>query len=460
MRRTATTSAGILVTLILLLGMSPLMAGALPARLGDGRELPSLAPVLEPILPAVVNISTRSRVRVRKSPLFDDPFFRHFFDLPERPRERVAQSLGSGVVIDATRGYVITNHHVVDKADEITVTLQDGRVLQAHPVGADTDTDIAVIQVPAEHITAIPLGDSDQLRVGDFVAAIGNPFGLGQTVTSGIVSALGRSGLGIEGYENFIQTDASINPGNSGGALVDLRGELIGINTAILAPNGGNIGIGFAIPINMARQVVTQLTEYGRMRRGSLGVQLQDLTPELASAFGIPPQGAVIAKVTHGSSADQAGLRVGDVVIGINGHPVHSGHDLRNNFGILPVGAKAELRVLRDGRPVQLAVRVAEPRRETLAGEQLDARLRGAVFGSIEEESSSSGDTEGVMVVKVTQDSAAANVGLQEGDLLVAINRQPIHNLDELRRLGRMGGKNLLLNIHRGDASFLVLLQQ
>lgn len=283
----------------LLLDIFSLEAGTLPP---SSAGIPSLAPILEPILPAVVNISTRSRVRVRKSPLFDDPFFRRFFDLPERPRERVAQSLGSGVVIDAQNGYVVTNHHVIDQAEEITVTLQDGRTLQGRPVGADNDTDIAVMQVPAERLTAIPLGNSEQLRVGDFVVAIGNPFGLGQTVTSGIVSALGRSGLGIEGYEDFIQTDASINPGNSGGALVDLRGELVGINTAILAPNGGNVGIGFAIPTRMMRKIVAQLTEYGQVRRGSLGAQLQDLSADLAAAFGIPPRARCLSR----SGADRA----------------------------------------------------------------------------------------------------------------------------------------------------------
>ncbi|CAK0757863.1 periplasmic serine endoprotease [Gammaproteobacteria bacterium] len=443
----------------LLCGITPLIWGALPSKLMDGREIPSLAPILEPILPSVVNISTRSRVRVRKSPLFDDPFFRHFFDLPERPRERVAQSLGSGVVINASNGYVVTNHHVVDKADEITVTLQDGRVLQAQPVGSDSDTDIAVIQIPAEHLTAIPLGDSDRLRVGDFVTAIGNPFGLGQTVTSGIVSALGRSGLGIEGYEDFIQTDASINPGNSGGALVDLRGELVGINTAILAPNGGNVGIGFAIPANMAHQVVTQLTEHGRMRRGSLGAQLQDVTPDLAAAFGIPSQGAVVAKIMRNSSADQAGLRVGDVVVAINGHMVHGSRDLRNTFGMLSIGAKAELRVLRGGRPVQFTIKVLDPRKETVSGEQIDDRLRGAVFGTIAENSPNSEEWEGVMVVEISQGSKAANAGLQENDLLVAINRQPIRNLDDLKRMTRGKNNNLLLNIQRGAASFLILLQ-
>ena len=449
----------IVLSLCLVVVASPLAsAGALPMRSVDGHELPSLAPILEPILPAVVNISTRSRVLVRQSPLFEDPFFRRFFDLPAQPRERVAKSLGSGVVIDAVHGYVITNHHVVDKADEITVTLHDGRVLQARLVGADTDTDVAVIKIPAERLTAIPLGDSDQLRVGDFVMAIGNPFGLGQTVTSGIVSALGRSGLGIEGYEDFIQTDASINPGNSGGALVDLRGELVGINTAILAPNGGNVGIGFAIPMNMAHQVVVQLTEHGRMRRGRLGLLLQDMTPELASAFGISPrQGAVVAKVVPKSSADEAGLRVGDVIVALNGHPVHSGRDLRNSFGVLSVGDSAVLQVLRDGHPLSISIQVAATRQETLPGEQVDARLQGALFGALDEDSPAFGQG-GVVVLKVDPDSPASNIGLQEGDVLVAINRRAVHGVEDLPRSGR-GRGNLLLNVARGDTSFVILLQ-
>ncbi len=443
--------------LLLLVTTSPL-AGALPMRLQDGHELPSLAPILEPILPAVVNISTRSRVLVRQSPLFDDPFFRRFFDLPAQPRERVAKSLGSGVVIDATHGYVITNHHVVDKADEITVTLHEGRVLQAEPVGTDKDTDIAVIKIPTEHLIAIPLGDSDRLRVGDFVTAIGNPFGLGQTVTSGIVSALGRSGLGIEGYEDFIQTDASINPGNSGGALVDLRGELVGVNTAILAPNGGNVGIGFAIPVNMVRQVVGQLTAHGKMRRGSLGIVLQDITPELASAFSISShQGAVVAKVVANSSADEAGLRVGDVIVAINGRLVHSSRDLRNTFGVLSDGDKAELQMLRDGHPLRLTIKVSATRQETLAGERVDARLRGVLFGTIDENSRSFGK-DGVVVLTIEAGSPAASIGLQVDDVLVAVNRRPVHGLADLPRSGGAKG-NLLLNISRGDASFMILLQ-
>jgi S1-C subfamily serine protease len=267
---------------------SPVRA-ALPASV-DGQPLPTLAPMLEQATLAVVNIATESRVALRRNPLLDDPFFRHFFNIPDQPRARKAQSVGSGVVVDARRGYVITNHHVIDGAEKITVTLSNGRQLAAKVIGSDSESDVAVIQIPGDKLTALPLADSQRLRVGDFVVAIGNPFGLGQTVTSGIVSALGRTGLGIQGYEDFIQTDASINPGNSGGALVNLRGELVGVNTAIIAPGGGNVGIGFAIPSNMVSRLMNQIIAHGSVRRGQLGVSVQDLTPELAQAFNIPGQ--------------------------------------------------------------------------------------------------------------------------------------------------------------------------
>lgn len=263
------------------------LAAAWPSAV-DGQPLPSLAPMLKRATPAVVNISTRTQIQEAEHPLLRDPFFRHFFGIPNQPRRRESSSLGSGVIVDSRRGYVLTNNHVIDKADEITVTLNDGRRLNGKLVGADPESDIAVVKITPERLTELPIGDSDKLEVGDFVVAIGNPFGLGQTVTSGIVSALGRSGLGIEGYEDFIQTDASINPGNSGGALVNLRGELVGINTAILAPSGGNVGIGFAIPANMATRIMTTLVEHGEVRRGLLGITVQDLSHELAQAFSLP----------------------------------------------------------------------------------------------------------------------------------------------------------------------------
>ncbi|MGR8941189.1 MAG: Do family serine endopeptidase [Gammaproteobacteria bacterium] len=342
---------------ILSMGMPPVHAGAyLPMA---NNPLPEM---LKKVVPGVVNISTRTRIRYEENPLLRDPFFRRFFDIPNMPLERESQSLGSGVIIDAGKGYIITNNHVIDKADKITVTLQDGRNLDAKLVGSDPTTDVALIQVPGGNLVELPKGNSDVLQVGDFVVAIGSPFGLGQTVTSGIVSALGRSSLGIEGYEDFIQTDASINPGNSGGALVNLQGELIGINTAIVGPAGGNVGIGFAIPINLANQVVNQIIQYGKIQRGQLGIQIQNLTPELASAFGITQQhGAVIAGVVPGSPAENAGLERGDVVIAVNGQTVDSATKLHNHIALMQVGDMVSLDILRNGQEKTIKARIAKP---------------------------------------------------------------------------------------------------
>jgi serine protease Do/serine protease DegQ len=315
------------------------------------------------VAPAVVNIATEGRVMVQTNPLLNDPFFQRFFSLPEQsqqPRERRTESLGSGVIIDADKGYIVTNHHVIDKSDQVTVTLNDGRQFKANIIGSDPEADVAVIQISGQGLTALALANSDTLQVGDFVVAIGNPFGLGQTVTSGIVSALGRSGLGIEGYEDFIQTDASINPGNSGGALVNLRGHLIGINTAILAPTGGNIGISFAIPVNMVKQLVDQLLQYGRVDRGQLGVTVQDLNPQLARAFGIDTvQGALITQVSPDSAAASAGLRLGDVVTAVNGRQIRDAAGLRNAIGLLRVGDTITLDLLRSGQPLRLSARIS-----------------------------------------------------------------------------------------------------
>lgn len=318
------------------------------------QSLPTLAPMLERTTPAVVNIATEGVVALRPNPLFNDPFFRRFFDLPDRPQERRTVSSGSGVVVDASKGYIVTNHHVIDQADTITVTLNDGRQFAADIVGSDPDSDVAVIKIAASGLSDLKLANSDQLRVGDFVVAIGNPFGLGQTVTSGIVSALGRSGLG-EGYEDFIQTDASINPGNSGGALVNLNGELIGINTAILAPGGGSVGINFAIPANMVESLMEQIVRYGQVRRGQLGVLVQDLTPELAQAFGLRPnQGALISRIIAGSAAARAGLKEGDIVTAVNQRAIHNSSTLRNAIGLLESGARVQLDILRGGNPMTL----------------------------------------------------------------------------------------------------------
>ena len=278
---------------------------------------PTLAPLLAEVTPAVVNISVETLQSVESSPLFNDPFFQRFFDMPQMPQQRRQMSAGSGVIFNAEEGYVVTNHHVVENGDRIVVTLKDQRQFDAELIGSDAGTDIALLKIEAEGLTVLDLGDSDRLQVGDYVLAIGNPFGLGQTVTSGIVSALGRSGLNIEGYEDFIQTDASINPGNSGGALVTLDGKLVGINTAIIAPSGGNVGIGFAVPMNMANAVTNQLIEFGEVQRGQLGITIQDFTPDLAEALGIEGEtGAVVTQVIPDSAAEAAGLQAGDPLYG------------------------------------------------------------------------------------------------------------------------------------------------
>jgi Do/DeqQ family serine protease len=348
-------------------GIAPALFAAAPIPEFAGGVVPSLAPMLSTITPGVVNIAVKGRERIQ-NPLLQDPFFRRFFNVPQGQQSYAeTQATGSGVIVDAAEGYVLTNAHVVANETSITITTKDNRKFAAKLVGRDADTDVAVLKINSDHLTAVPLGDSDKLQVGDFVVAIGNPFGLGQTVTSGIVSALGRSGLGIEGYEDFIQTDASINPGNSGGALVDLRGNLVGINTAILAPGGGNIGIGFAVPINMAHRVMDQLIHYGEVKRGRVGISIQDLTPDLAQAMNVKrTNGAVIAKVEPGSSADHAGLKTGDLVVAANGVAVHSGTQLYNAIGLTRIGDDINLTVDRSGSERSVSVKV-ELAQQTLA---------------------------------------------------------------------------------------------
>jgi Do/DeqQ family serine protease len=412
--------------------------------------------MLERVNPAVVNISTRTRIRREEHPLLRDPVFRWFFDLPEQA-EQEETSLGSGVIVDANRGYVLTNHHVIERAHAIRVTLQDGRRLQAKLIGSDPETDIALLRIPAETLTAIPLGNSDTLRVGDFVVAIGSPFGLSHTVTSGIVSALGRTGLGIEGYENFIQTDASINPGNSGGPLVNLRGQLVGINTAILAPSGGNIGISFAIPMNMARAVMQQLKAFGEVRRGRFGIQAQDLTPELAATLSTTQRrGAVITQVEHGSPAHEAGLREGDVVTALNHKSIKSASDLRNRLGLLRIGSHIVLDVLRNGKALQFTAVVADPLAGYVHGEHIHPYLSGALLGE-RTVVSETGQVRGIEVGQVDRDSNADQLGLRKDDLILELNKQSVQDLRTLARLARNGGRGLLLRIRRGGRTLLLM---
>jgi Do/DeqQ family serine protease len=353
-----------LVPAALLLALGPVVIEPAQAAfpLENENGVPSVAPVLKAVTPGVVNIAVRGRVQVN-NPLLADPFFRRFFDVPNSPIVRETQASGSGVIVDAQNGYVLTNNHVVRNADLIEVTLRDKRRLKAKLIGTDPATDVAVLKIQADNLVAVPLGDSDKAEVGDFVLAIGNPFGLGQTVTSGIVSALGRSGLGIEGYEDFIQTDAPINPGNSGGALVDLKGNLIGINTAILAPSGGNVGVGFAVPVNMARSVMEQLIKNGHIERGWIGVSGQDVTPDLMVGLHTKhSEGAVISGVSPGSPADRAGLRIGDLVYDVDGAPVSSWQHLLNQIALAHVNQELSLGIEREGRTVTVPVKVAPAR--------------------------------------------------------------------------------------------------
>ncbi|MBS7458223.1 Do family serine endopeptidase [Coralloluteibacterium stylophorae] len=425
------------------------MGSPLPAVV-EGQPLPSLAPMLERVTPAVVNIYTRQRVRVR-NPLADDPFLR-MLGLRALPQERVAQSLGSGVIVDAQQGYVLTNHHVVEGAEEVSVTLADGRTLEAEFIGSDPDTDVAVIRIPADHLDAVPLVDSNSLRVGDFVVAVGNPFGLGQTVTSGIVSALGRSGIRGLGYQNFIQTDASINPGNSGGALVNLRGELIGVNTAIFNPGGsreGNIGIGFAIPSALAAEVMNQLIETGTVQRGTLGIQTHDVTPEMAEALDLDDRrGAIVAAVREGSPAAESGLRSGDVIVSANGQRVDGMAALHNIEGLLPVGKPVVLEVVRDGETVTLSP-ILQPRLTELDGARLDPRLSGARFVELDERYRQQG-LAGVRVGAIEPGSRAARSGLRVDDLVVRFNRRDVTDLDGLRRALDTQPPQMVLGLVRG----------
>ncbi len=433
---------------------------SLPPVDSQGQELPTLAPMLHKTVPGVVNVFTRTRVPVQQNPLLSDPAFRQFFHVPAQPTEQYGESLGSGVIVDAEKGYILTNNHVIKHAVQISVRLSDGRTLPAKLIGTDPQTDIAVIQVKAKGLTQLPTADSSKLRVGDFVVAIGNPFGLSETATSGIVSAMGRSGLGIEGYEDFIQTDASINPGNSGGALVNLRGQVVGINTAILSQSGGNIGIGFAIPINMAKAVMAQLIRYGEVQRGQLGVQAQDLTPDLASAFGIkhPQGGAIVTEVVKGSPAAKAGMKSGDIISKVNGQVMRDSSDVRNTIGLLRVGQVVDIEVLRGGKPHTIHAKIERPKAQTVSGQHIYPSLEGVVLGNIVEGMPAYGKIKGVIVLQSDPGSPAWSAGLRKGDVIVQANH---HDVDDLDTLQRAVDHNtpLLLNVQRRDGALFILLQ-
>ncbi len=438
---------GLLATLLI---VAPTVAvparAALPLELPDGQELPTLAPMLDRVNPAVVNIATSTTVPVR-NPLFEDPFFRRFFNVPDRQRYRQTRSAGSGVVVDADQGYIVTNNHVVQRADNIDVTLADGRLLEATLVGSDPQVDLAVLKVNPDKLVELGFADSGNLRVGDFVVAIGNPFGLNQTVTSGIISALGRSGLGIEGYEDFIQTDASINPGNSGGALVDLSGRLVGINTAIFTPAGGNVGIGFAIPSNMVLAVMGQLIAHGEVRRGHLGVAVQDLAPELAEAFNVDyREGVLVVEVMPESSAAAAGIEAGDIITRVRDRDIRSVDEFKSQTATIFIGDEVDLEVLRGGRVLEVGLRVEDDDLEKVRGARIDRRLSGTELQNFRDREELG---TGVLVTGVDADSGAARAGLRPGDVIVAANRQAIRNLKHLREAARLNSQQILLRVYR-----------
>lgn len=474
-RSLARPLAGRLALLLFVTCAVPASA-ALPMRMPDG-EVPTLAPVMERVTPTVVNIATFTNVEVR-NPLLNDPFFRRFFDMPRnQPRYRRTRSAGSGVIVDAQQGYIVTNDHVVSRADEVAVTLADGRTLPAEIIGADAQVDLAVLRIDPEALfpdgpgeaeggdaqdlamglSEAEFGDSAQLRVGDFVVAVGNPFGLGQTVTSGIVSAIGRSGLGIEGYEDFIQTDASINPGNSGGALVDLRGRLVGINTAIIAPTGGNVGIGFAIPANMVRAIMDEIIVHGEVRRGHLGLTVQAMNVELARAFDIDQrQGVIVTAVEAGSPAATAGFEVGDLITRMGERTVRSEVDYRATAAIVMVGEALDVDIRRAGERRTLRLQVPSDQYEKVEGGRLHPGLAGARLRN--ERTGGEDEAAGVELLEVAAGSVPFRLGLRSGDLIVAVNGRPARNLSELTAGIKLNARATVIRIRRDGSLYDVRL--
>jgi serine protease Do/serine protease DegQ len=436
------------------LSINLVASAAVPSAI-NGQPFPSLAPLVEKATPAVVNIRVSQTV-TQRSP-FGDEAFRRFFGIPDSggmPQE--VASAGSGVIVDAERGYILTNHHVVADADEIQVSLIDGEILDAEVVGSDEATDIALIKVAAKNLVEMPIGDSEDVRVGDFVLAIGNPFGLGHTVTSGIVSALGRTGINSTGYEDFIQTDASINPGNSGGALVNMRGELIGINSAIISRSGGNVGIGFAVPTEIAGSIMDQILDYGEVRRGLLGVSIQTIDSEVAKALEIDvDSGALISLIEPGSAAEEAGLRVDDIIVAVNDEKISGASELRNTIGLMGSGEKVEIDFIRGDEKLSTTAILGEQQRSASLSEggEVHPGLAGAEFAP-----ASATSARGIEVTSVVPDSPAAQRGLRAGDVITAANRREVRTLEDLAMIANASSRLFLL-VQRGDRAILLQIR-
>lgn len=448
------------VLIVCLGAFTPSSFASIPNKIIDGESFPSLSPMLKKVNPAVVNISTYSTQRHSSNPLLNDPFFKRFFNLPksyqhqDKAPKKNQQSAGSGVIVDAKNGTVMTNYHVIKGADEVQVSLVDGRSYKAKVVGSDPELDIAILSIKSDDLVAVKFAESSKTEVGDFVVAIGNPFGLGQTVTTGVVSALGRSGLGIEGYENFIQTDASINPGNSGGALVNLAGQLVGINTAIISPAGGNVGIGFAIPVNMAKASMEQILVYGEVKRGQIGIGIQNISADLREAFELEngQTGVLITNVAEDSPADNAGLKSGDVILAVDNNNTKSTGQLRSQIGMKAIGDKVELTILRDGDQQKINVKVGEPNAMLVNNGKLHNLLVGAQF-----ENDPSG--KGVLVNRLSPNSVAAYSGLRSGDIIVAANKRRVKNLESLQNAVGLSKTTVLLQVNRNGTSLFIVIR-
>ncbi len=436
------------------MGFSVTANAALPFFSDKKDEVPSLAPMLEEATPAVVSIAVKGTQTSRQQV---PEMFQYFFGAPqEQVQERPFRGLGSGVIIDAEKGYVVTNSHVVDNADEITVKLTDGREFTAKKLGADEQSDIALLKIDPDDLKAIPLADSDELRVGDFVVAIGNPFGLSQTVTSGIVSALGRSGLNIGGYEDFIQTDAAINRGNSGGALVDLHGRLVGINTAIFGPNGGNVGIGFAIPSNMMKSLADQIAEYGEVRRGLLGIVGSDIDAGLAEAMNANVNiGAFVSEVTPESAAEDAGIEAGDIITEVNGRKINSFLELRARISSMGAGAEVELTLLRKGEEVTVEVVLGDATQATVTAQQIHPALEGATLTNGADEAGNAG----VVISDIERNSPAARIGLKPDDVIVGVNRKRTSSVSDFRNALDDASGVIALNVKRGNYTLYLVIR-